>query len=133
MIDRREYYAKKHRDCPCPAHLELKLQTRRDCCRMRTALKCDYLRRTLDKNQDNPKKRWQTIREFWPSSGKVKSKINKILNFTDDFEIAESLNNHFCTVADKILDNINVDSNINDVLPPQLSPIFLFQGDQSHR
>ncbi len=50
LKDRREYLAKKYRDCPCPEHHALKLQSRCDCVKMRNTLKRDYLRRTLDQH-----------------------------------------------------------------------------------
>ena len=72
LIDRREYHANVYRKCPCAEHLEMKLQTRRECSHMKNALKRDYLRRTLDKHRHHPKKLWQTIREFWPSGGEAR-------------------------------------------------------------
>ncbi len=93
---------------------------------MRNALKRDYLRKTLDQHRNNPKILWQTIRNFWPSSGKSKSRINKILNFTEDV-IANALNSHFSTVADKVLETIDTTYDISDALLPQLPPIFDFK------
>ena len=127
LIDRREYLAKKYRDCPCPEHHALKLQSRRDCVKMRNILKRDYLRKTLDQYRNNPKKLWQTIRNFWPTAGKTKNRINKILNYTDDSDIADALNDHFSSVASKVLDNIDHTTDIHEVLPPQQPPIFDFK------
>ena len=56
FVDRREYFAKHYRKCPCEHHLSLKKTARRECNRLRDQLKREYLRKTLDKYRDNPKK-----------------------------------------------------------------------------
>ena len=83
--------------------------------------------RTLDKFRNNPKKLWNTIREFWPGSKNKAHKINKIGNSVTPIDIAETMNEHFSNVANKVLDNISTDVDISDHLPQQLPPVFDFK------
>ncbi len=125
MVDRREYLAKQHKHCPCDYHLLLKLSARRECNRLRNQLKRDYIRTTLERHKHNPKKVWQTIKEFWPSGSKNYS-IKKIGQSCDNYTMSNIMNDHFSTIAAKTLDTGNFTEDIGDYLPPLHAPSFSF-------
>ncbi len=127
FVDRREYCSRQYRKCPCEHHLALKKMARRECNRLRDQLKRDYLRKTLERFHNNPKKIWNTIQEFWPGSKNKASKINRIGNNCSSESISESMNVHFSNVANKIIDNLPEDVDINAHLPEQLPPVFEFK------
>jgi hypothetical protein len=82
-----------------------------------------YYEEVLESNKNNLRKTWQILRE---AIGSTKSKNFNISEMevngskiTDNLEIAEHLNNHFTTIADRIAEEINPsdrppDSNLNN-------------------
>ena len=108
-------------------HLIEKLASRRECNTMKNSLKRDYLRQSLERYKNDPKRIWKTIKEFWPSNTKTNHVINRLNNTTDKDKMANQVNEHFATVAAKTLASGNFSESINDHLPPQMPPCFDFK------
>ena len=67
---------------------------------------------------------WREIRQFWPSSKCSLNKIGEVGGATTNDMKAEILNDHFCTVGSKLLDNL---PNIDDSFIPEehaFPPVF---------
>ncbi len=106
LVDSREYWARRHRQKPTAFTQLKKKETRKLCNKTRTELKRDYVRHSIEKYKDDPKRIWRVIREFWPNSQTKHLAINKLHNVSGDKNIAELFNKHFSTVADSLLENI---------------------------
>ena len=74
LHDKKEYYCKLFKNCPCMYHLSLKKESITACNKLNISLKRLYLRKTLEKYKLDSKKLWCTIREFWPNSKKTDRK-----------------------------------------------------------
>ena len=55
LIDAREFHTKKHKQCPCDYHLNLKKESQRVVKRMKNALKRSYVEDCLRKYKNEPK------------------------------------------------------------------------------
>ena len=64
-----------------------------------------FIHESTERNKDNAKKTWQSIRKFWPYLNK---KSQNILNEKDatDKEVANSFNDFFANVGKELADNI---------------------------
>ena len=127
MTDRRSYLSKLFDKCPCEFYLNLKKDCIRACQRLKNSLKRDYIEISLERHKGNTKKLWQDIRQFWPSSKNVKTKIKTVNGETDDQMKAESLNTHFCNVGQNIKDATTTNFSINDFMPTYHAPVFEFR------
>ena len=123
MLERREYLSKQYKHCPCEYHQLEKLIASRECNKMKNQLKRDYIKTSLDRHTNDPKKIWQTITEFWPNSSKS-TVIKRIKETSDNAEMANILNTHFATVASHTIDSGNFTENIYNYLPPHHAPSF---------
>ena len=126
MIDRRAYIAKLCDSCPCFFHEQLKTHAQRLCQCLKNQLKRNYVSNVLEWHKSNPKKIWKNIRGFWPS-GKGKQNNIKLLNGkTTATEIANDLNEHFCSVGKRIQENIDNNIDFEEFMPFQNPPMFDF-------
>ena len=117
LIDAREYKNSQYNKCPCQHHLEQKKEAQRLVQRTKNQLKRNYVKVTLNKYKNDPKKRWQNIRNFWPSEKNKQSQIKSINGESDERKIAAALNKHFGTVGDTYNENIRPGIDIKDYLP----------------
>ncbi len=124
LLDRRAYVCKLFDKCPCHFHRALKAEARRQCQRMKNALKKAYMSTCVERHKHNPKKLWQNIRLFWPNSKSSQSTIKQIADITDDKQKADYLNEHFCNTGKRIQSNINHDIDWDMFMPNSLPPVF---------
>ena len=91
--DERAYCAKKFDKCPCPYHLELKLNAETHTKNLRDDLKRDYFETQLHACKGDMKKTWRLIRKFWPGKGKG-TNIESINGKKGNVEMANEINEY---------------------------------------
>ncbi len=94
------------------------------CQRSKNSLKREYIRTTLDRHKQNPKKIWRAIRNFWPSKKQSSRKIRVLNGNQDSALIAEDLNRHFCTTGKRIQAKIDNPVDMPMFNPRHHPPIF---------
>ncbi len=124
--DRSTYYSTLHDKCPCYYHDLLRKDAQRVCQRSKNSLKRDYVKSTLDRHKDNPKKIWQSIRNFWPGKKQDKTSIKSLNGLNNNKDIANELNKHFCTTGTRIQNDIDVTEDMAIFPPPVSPPVFDF-------
>ncbi len=124
LIDRREYWARQCRMHPCELYYELKKAAQRSVQRLKNQLKADYVRSSIERHKNDAKKLWRDIRSFWPNSKSNKKNIQRLNGLSKKEDIANLLNDHFCTVGEKVQGGISGNSTLEDFPPPPHPPIF---------
>ena len=124
-IDRWDYRAKQCRRNPSAKNFELKRDAQRHVQHLKNMLKREYVETCLERHKHNPKKLWATIRQFWPNSKNKTSKIRNINEITNEVDIANMLNKHFCSVGVKVQEQINCQHSLDDFEHPYVPPPFL--------
>ena len=79
LIDRRKYLGKENRKCPCPYHQSLRDEAVKAVSKLNINLKRGYINRELEKNKDDPKRLWRTIRTLWPGNKKKSNEISCLM------------------------------------------------------
>ena len=102
----------------------MKKHIQRQCQRVKNNLKKDYVEMRMDRHRNDPKKLWQAIREFWPSSKKSAKSFSQEKYPVKILEMCEKLNEHFTSVGAKIQEKIDLDVPITDYIPVHHPPIF---------
>ncbi len=121
LINTREYWSRKYRKSRTPDILCNKQNAIKACNRLRKELKKQFVEKSLSKFQNNPKKLWKCLRNFWPSN-KSQSSFNSLGNYSNS-EKANILNEHFVSVADKLGDDLP-DTNIDNLGLQFCPPVF---------
>ncbi len=65
---------------------------------MKKALKRDYVREALHNCEGDSKRTWRMIKSLWPTKSK-QTTIHMLNNLTNETEIANELNSHFCNIG----------------------------------
>ncbi len=107
-IDERKYHSRNFNQCPCHEHLVLKIESKIRKDNLKTQVQHTYIIGSLNKCGTNAKKKWQLIREFWPSS-KKSTKIEQIGEATDDEGKANTINEFFPNIGKKLAADIPYD------------------------
>ena len=118
FIDEREHWANIHRRRPSQYTAARKREAMRRVSYMKRQLKRNYINETLADCQGDSKKTWRLIREIWPTDKNSKQQIQEISGETNNFDMAEKLNDHFVSVepnlSKKFDDNVIPDIIEND-------------------
>lgn len=84
--------------------------------------KLNYDKKLIEQNASNQRNLWNVIKDKLGKNTKKNSKISYILEnnnkITDTTEIAESMNNYFCDIGEKLRDKITQPHNATRTLPP---------------
>ncbi len=124
LIDRREYWARQCRLHPCDLYFDLKKASQRSVQRLKNHLKSEYIKQPLERNKNDPKKLWRDIRSFWPNSKSNKKCIHHLNGLSRKVDIANLLNDHFCSVGERVQANITGNASLEDFPLPPHPPIF---------
>ncbi len=105
-IDAREHLCNIFTKHPTPINAARRREAIKLVKRMKNQLKRNYITEALADCKGSSKQTWKVIKELWPSKQK-QSKINKIDNLTDENDIANALNEHFCKIAHILASSIH--------------------------
>ena len=81
--------------------------------RMKNQLKRNYISEALSDCKGDSKQIWKIIKGLWPSKQK-ENRISGIEGHTDELEMANLLNKHFCNIGPELA--AKIDSNVESII-----------------
>ncbi len=115
LIDEREHWANINRRRPSQYAAARRREAMQRVSYMKRQLECNYIHEALTDCNGDSKKTWRLIREIWPSDKNGRQPINEIAGETDNFKMAEKLNNHFVNVRPRLSENFD-NEDIPDII-----------------
>ncbi len=104
LIDDRTYHLRRHKKFPTPENYRLRQEAINLVNHMKKELQREHAKNALDACKGDSKQTWKELKKLWPLKNK-KSHIKEINGSTDPKGMANSLNDHFSSVGEKLAAN----------------------------
>ncbi len=101
LVDNKELWARICRQRPTTYNLARMRQAVRDASNLMKSLKKAYIQDAILECNRDYTKLWKVIKRFWLNKAK-NVEISKMLDVTNNQEIAEVINQHFCNIGHKL-------------------------------